>query len=85
MTDKEVVKGKNLEGSSVGAIIDEDRTNVVSLGSSKWYRKLLQIFGIGNKVEFTSVMVEVQGTTTNTQAIIREIELPSIEETQNLT
>lgn len=77
--DRVVVKGKNLEGATIGAVVDEDRTAIVPLGASKWWRTLLQIFGIGKKVEFTSLMVEVQGTTTNARATIREIEIPNVD------
>ena len=81
IADRVVVKGKNLEGATIGAVIDEDRTKIVPLGSSKWWRTLLQIFGIGKKVEFTSMMIEVLGSTTNARAVIREVELPSVDVT----
>ena len=79
ITDRAVVRGKNLDGVTFSAIIDEDTTNIVSLGAPSWYRKLLQVFGIGKKIEFTSVSIEVQGTTTNARAVIREIELLAVD------
>jgi len=82
---KVIVKGKGLEGSSTGIVIDEDRSEIITMGGEKWYTKLLKVFGIDKKTKFTSLMVEVQGTTLNNQAVIREIELPDVDVTLNYT
>lgn len=83
--DRVSVKGRNLEGATLAGIIDEDRTNSVPLGSETMYRKILRLFNVGKKLEFTNVMVEVQGMTLNNQAVIREIETPSVDVTQEYT
>jgi hypothetical protein len=79
LTDKAVVRGKNLQGATISIIPDEDTTASAQQGSVTKFSRLLSLFGITRPISGNTLSVEVTGETTGTRAYIREIELPGID------
>ena len=77
--DQFIIRGKNLEGSTTAAIIDESLDNgYVKIEPTKWWRKLLQFLPIGKVIKGTTIAIEVSGTNSANRAFIREIEIPKL-------
>jgi hypothetical protein len=74
------VRGEHLEGMNVRIIPDGDttRSKVIS-GTAKWVRKVLAWINVGTNLSGTTLAIEASGSTTGARAVIKEIEIPSIE------
>ena len=78
MSDKVVVRGKNIEDAAIKVICDEDLGNAIPVSGKSVIAKVLSWFGMGKEPKGTTLSVEVSGFTHGAQTHIREIELPSI-------
>jgi hypothetical protein len=84
ITDKVVVRGRNIEGAVARAIVDEQFDKPVDINAGKpLAKRILKLFGITNTIKGTTVAVEVSGETAGSHAYIREIELPTVAADQN--
>ena len=86
MTDRVIVRGKNLAGAVVSIIKNEDidTTDPVGGGALSIWNKILGWIGVSKKIEATTMSVEIKGTGMNSDRVhVREIELPGIEVLQN--
>jgi hypothetical protein len=72
------VRGKNIDGYRTTFILDETVERTVTATMKRLWRKLLGIFDIGEKVQGTSIALEVAGTQSGARAYIREIELAAV-------
>lgn len=78
LSDKIIVRGKNLEDAKISVIQNDDLTDIVSLGQNSWWKKLLAIVGLGRKIKGNCIAVQVDGQTSANRVHIREIEIPSL-------
>jgi len=85
ISDKLYVRGKNLESTRINVLKDEDTGDVISVGTSTLWKKLLTFLGVGTTIDATTISIEIVGETTNAQAYLREIEIPSIDVRANYT
>ena len=81
--DKIIVRGKNLDGSNVKFILDEDVTKPVDVNSKPVWKRVLSLFGIGNTVQGTTIAAEISGFAQGGSTIIREIEIPNVDVLEN--
>jgi hypothetical protein len=79
ISDKVIVRGRNIQGASTSAIPDEDVTAAVTLGSPNALRRLLSLFGVTKSISGTTISIEVTGETTAARAYVQEIELPAVD------
>lgn len=83
ITDRVIVRGKNINDANISVIPDEDFKKQVPFGGPTFFKRILGIFGVKSEVEGTSLSVEVSGTTGGDRVYIREIELPNVDVRQN--
>lgn len=74
-----VVRGKNLDGMESYFLPDEDVSKQIKNESPRWYRKILSLIKIGEKLSATSLAIEVRGVSTGAQVVLKEIEVPNID------
>lgn len=79
ITDQLAVRGKNLIGMTMGAILDEDLDNgYIKLNPSSWWKKLLSFFQVSKKIKANTIALELSGENSANRATIRELEVPKI-------
>lgn len=79
ITDQLVVRGKNLAGMTMAAILDESLDNgYVKLTTTSLWKRLLSFFKIIKPIKATTICIELSGENHANRAVIREIEIPKI-------
>jgi hypothetical protein len=74
LSDKVILRGKNLDSCAVVAYADEDLINPIQLNKGLW-KKVLSLFGVGREVKGTTLAIEVRGESTSAPSILREIQV----------
>lgn len=75
--DTIVLRGKNIGSARICAYVDEE-LKPIALNAKNMAKRVLKWFGIGNTIRGTTLSIEVAGESSGSQAILREIEIPSI-------
>ncbi len=84
LSDKIVVRGKNIEGCVTRAIVDEELDKPIDINAAQSLTKrILKLFSLTNAIKGTTIAVEVSGETGGARAYIREIETPALVANQN--
>lgn len=83
LSDKIIVRGKNLEGMITNVIPDEDLTRRVTLTKNNWLRKILSFLKVGDVIKGTTIATELKGSQTGNQAHIKEIEIVGLDIADN--
>lgn len=79
VSDRVIIRGRNLAGATTAAIVDEDISKPVTMGAPKFWKSVLSLFGFGRSATGTSIAVQVSGETTSARAFLSEIELTSVD------
>lgn len=80
---KLIVRGKNIDGYEAGFVLDEDSDTIVPVQPKGTWRRILSVFDIGQKVEATSIAVELAGKQSGARAYIRGIEIEEVTRSDN--
>lgn len=79
ITDRLVVRGKNLIGINFAAVLNEDLDNgYIKLEPDAWWKKLLSFFKVGKVIKANTIAIEVSGENNANRAYVREIEIPKM-------
>lgn len=83
ITDRIVIRGRNLGSCIANAIVDEDFDKRIPLSNPTFWKRLLSVFTTSNPIEGVSLAIELSGEVSGARTSIQEIEYPSIDVREN--
>lgn len=84
LTDKVVVRGKNIKSAKIRVYVDENLDPIQLKGQSLW-KRVLAVFNVGTKVKGSTIALEVAGDVDGAHAFVREFDLVDIRRENNYT
>lgn len=82
MSDKVVVRGKNINSAIISAYVNEI-LDPISINVKGFLNKVLSVLGIGKEIKGNTISIEVAGESSGASCIVREIETPEIKVLNN--
>lgn len=84
ISDNIIVRGKNIDGCVTRAIVDEQFDTPIDIDAPQSFSKrILKPFTLTKPISGTTIAIEASGETPGARSYVREIELPTVDPTQN--
>ena len=82
ISDKIVVRGKNINSAIISAYVNEI-LDPIAVNGKGFINKILSVLGVGNTIKGNTISVEVAGESSGSACYVREIEIPVITASNN--